>query len=82
MPIAHEPFGRWPLRLDDYDFVRLLTRSRLAWEYLRRNGAYRRAWRLSAAGRPRPIRLLREATLLRVRRRFRCAETWGLCIFR
>jgi len=70
------------LRREAYDHVRFLTRSRLAWEYLRRNEEYRRDWRISAAGRPRPIRLTTGTTLLRARRRFLRAEAWGLCSFR
>ena len=69
-------------RLSDYDHVRLLTRSRVSWEYLRRNPEYRSDWRLSAPGRPRPIRLIDDTVLLRARRRFLRAEAWGLCTFR
>lgn len=69
-------------RLSDYDHVRILTRSRVAWEYLRRNPDYRRDWRVSAPGRPRPISLNDGTVLLRVRRRFLRAEAWGLCTFR
>ena len=68
--------------LDDYDHVRLLTRSRVAWEYLRRNPDYRRDWRVSAPGRPQAIPLIDGTLLLRARRRYRRAEAWGLCIFR
>lgn len=68
--------------LSDYDHVRLLTRSRVAWEYLRRNPEYRTDWRTSAPGRPRPIHLTDATILLRARRRFLRAEAWGLCIFR
>lgn len=65
-----------------YDFVRLLTRSRVAWEYLRRNPDYRRDWRASAPGRATPLPLTDNITLLRLRRRFARAESWGLCSFR
>lgn len=65
-----------------YDHVRSLTRSQLAWEYLRRNEDYRHDWRISAAGRPRPILLTTGTTLIRARRRFLRAEAWGLCFFR
>lgn len=71
-----------PTDLRAYDYVRLLTRSRIAWEYLRRNPDYRRDWRLSAPGRAIPVRLTNDTTLLRLRRRFRRAEVWGLCSFR
>ena len=69
-------------KLSDYNYVRFLTRSRVAWEYLRRNPDYRQDWRLSAPGRPTPIELIDGTTLLRARRRFARAEAWGLCIFR
>lgn len=70
------------LRLSDYDYVRLLTRSRVAWEYLRRNPDFGRDWHLSKPGQPIPVRLLNDTTLLRARRRFLRAEAWGLCTFR
>jgi len=75
-------FDTTPQRPEAYNYIRLLTRSRLAWEYLRRNEGYARDWRISAAGRPRPIRLTTGTTLLRARRRFLRAEAWGLCSFR
>lgn len=78
--INSRPFGAPSLR--DYDYVRLLTRSRIAWEYLRRNLDYRRDWRISAPGRAIPVLLANDTTLLRVRRRFLRAETWGLFSFR
>lgn len=69
-------------KLSDYNYIRFLTRSRVAWEYLRRNPDYRRDWRLSAPGRPNPIDLIDGTILLRARRRFARAEAWGLYIFR
>jgi len=69
-------------RLNDYDFVRFLTRSRVAWEYLRRNQHYRREWRTSFAGRSRPVNLVGGTVLLRARRRVKRAEVWGLHMFR
>jgi len=69
-------------RLSDYDFVRFLTRSRVAWEYLRRNPHYRREWRTSFAGRSKPVNLVGKIILLRARRRYRGAEVWGLHMFR
>ena len=68
--------------LVDYDYVRLLTRSRIAWEYLRRSPDYRRDWRTSAPGRPRSIPLIDGTILLRAQRRFPRAEAWGLYSFR
>ncbi len=70
------------LCLKDYDFVRCLTRSGIAWEYLRRNCRYRADWRLSFPGRPLPLKLVDGTVLLRARRRFSRAESWGLCMFR
>lgn len=69
-------------RLSDYDHVRMLTRSRVAWEYLRRNSEYQTDWRISAPGRPHPIHLTDDTVLLRARRRFLRAEAWGLYTFR
>ena len=66
----------------DYAYIRFLTRSRIAWEYLRRNADYRRDWRLSAPGRPTPVHLNDGTIMLRLRRRFARAEVWGLCLFR
>mgnify|MGYP005848544809 CR=1 FL=1 len=76
------PEGGNGSHLRDYDYVRLLTRSRVAWEYLRRNPDYGRDWRISRPGRPRPLRLRGDTVLLRARRRFRRAEAWGLYSFR
>lgn len=78
--INSRPFGAPSLGV--YDYVRLLTRSRIAWEYLRRNPDYRRDWRLSSPGRAIPVLLANDTTLLRVRRRFLRAEAWGLFSFR
>ena len=72
--------GPWSLRL--YDYVQRLSRSRIAWEYLRRNPDYRRDWLNSTWGRAAPVALASGALLLRLRRRFERAESWGLCSFR
>ena len=68
--------------LDAYGYIRFLTRSRVAWEYLRRNPSYVRDWRRSSAGRPQPISLADGTVMLRARRRFARAEAWGMCTFR
>ena len=68
-------------QLSDYDYIRFLTKSRLAWEYLRRNRDYRRDWRICAPGRPQFIDLKDGTVMLRARRRFMRAEAWGLCMF-
>ena len=82
MVASHRPSMIHEPRRSDYDYVRLLTRSRIAWEYLRRNPDYRRDWRISAPGRPRSISLIDGTMLLRARRRFPRAEAWGLYSFR
>ena len=82
MVTSSGPVGTPAPRLGDYADLRFLTRSQIAWEYLRRNPDYRRDWRVSAPGRPRPVQSLDGTVLLRARRRFLRAETWGLCSFR
>ena len=82
MVVSQSPFAPGAPHLGAYDHVRLLTRSRVAWEYLRRNSEYRSDWRISAPGHPQPIPLTGGTVLLRARRRFLRAEAWGLCTFR
>lgn len=82
MAVSQSPLALSAPHLSDYDYVRLLTRSQTAWEYLRRNPGYRSDWRTSGPGRPRPIHLTDDTVLLRARRRFLRAEAWGLCTFR
>lgn len=58
-----------------------LDMSDWAWEFLRRNPAYRSDWRASIPRRL-PIVTLRDGTrLLRLRRRYPRAERWGLFAF-
>ena len=58
-----------------------LDMSDWAWEFLRRNPAYRSDWRGSVPRRP-PVVTLRDGTrLLRLRRRYPRAERWGLFAF-
>jgi hypothetical protein len=58
-----------------------LDMSDWAWEFLRRNPAYRSDWRASFPRRL-PIVTLRDGTrLLRLRRRYPRAERWGLYAF-
>lgn len=52
-----------------------------AWEFLRRNGDYRRAFRMSHTGLPTPVSLTSGATLFRSRRLLPEAEQWGLLTF-
>jgi hypothetical protein len=68
--------------LEDYNYIKFLTRSRIAWEYLRRNPMYRCEWKASHPGRCRPIHIIDGTVLLRLRRRFQRAEAWGLYSFR
>lgn len=68
--------------ISDYDYIRFLPRSQLAWEYLRRNPSYRADWKSTCPGRPLPISLIDGTVMLRARRRFAPAEAWGMCIFR
>ena len=68
--------------LGDYDYIRFLARSRLAWEYLRRHPDYRAEWRSARPGRPQRITLTDGSVMLRAQRRYLRAEAWGLCTFR
>ena len=79
-PIA--PYKSSNLLLSNYNYLRFLTRSRVAWEYLRRNSDYRLDWYGSRAGRNKPVRLIDGTQLLRIRRSFVRAEAWGLHMFR
>lgn len=69
------------LCVSDYAYVRLLTRSRLAWEYLRRSPAYIRDWRSFASGRPTVVFLTDGTDMFRARRRYVRAEAWGMWCF-
>ncbi|WP_437127647.1 transcriptional regulator domain-containing protein [Rhodovibrio sodomensis] len=64
-----------------YDDVRHLTRSRLAWEYLRRNQAYLDACRCAGGEAPRRRRLADGTRVLALRHRQPEAEAWGLSMF-
>ena len=75
-------YTAWPVPVTEYGYTRFLTRSRWAWEFVRRNAAYVRDWRLSAPGRPRPIALTTATLLYRLRRTYQAAERWRLCTFR
>lgn len=75
------PVASNTLRLSDYDDVLTLTRSGIAWEYLRRHPDYRRDWRASAREVERQIRLSDGTIVIRVSRRSKRAEAWGLYTF-
>ena len=82
MAKSFSPFSSGAPRLSDYQHVRFLTRSRIAWEYLKRHPDYRRDWHISASKQPRPTRMTDGTVVLRARRRFMRAEAWGLYTFR
>jgi hypothetical protein len=69
---------RWPLRITAYDYVLALSPSDLAWEFLRRNAQYQRAYRLSRRGLHRPGRLSSGHLFTRVRRHTLGSIAWGL----
>lgn len=71
----------WPASIEAYDYTRVLSSSRWAWEYARRNQCYQRDWRIDQAGQSRPIKLTNGAELTRLCYSFPQAETWGLCMF-
>lgn len=79
---SKETRGSTPTRLNDYEYLRFMTRSRVAWEYLRRNVDYQRDWSACAPRQPKPIQMIDGTTLIRARRRFPRAEAWGLYTFR
>jgi hypothetical protein len=68
----------WPFELARYAYLLNVCRSDLAWEYLRRNPAYQRDYRLSRRGPERPRRLGSGQYLTRLRRRSPRCERWGL----
>lgn len=71
----------WDRRREDYAYSRELDSTGWAWEFLRRNEEYRRAYRVNRAGHPVAIQHVSGATLYRPRRRFLAAEDWGLELF-
>lgn len=71
----------WDRCLDDYRYTRELDRTGWAWEFLRRNDAYRTDFRMNRAGHLVAIRHVSGAMLYRPRRRFLAAEAWGLRLF-
>lgn len=82
MAPTQRPTASTASQLSDYDYVRTLTRSRIAWEYLRRNPEYGRDWQASVRDRPEETRLADGTIVFRARRRSKRAEAWGLCTFR
>ncbi len=80
--VRTNPVGQPLPALSEYDKVRFLSRPSLAWEYLRRNPDYQRAWRTARPGRGRARTIAGGIELFRTRRRFTAAESWGLYLFR
>src|SRR5215813_14790361 len=72
---------RWPLSISAYDYTLALSPSDLAWEFLRRNTQYQRAYRLSRRGSKRPRRLRSGHLFVRIRRRTAPSIAWGLNSF-
>jgi hypothetical protein len=72
---------RWPASIAAYDYALTLSPSDLAWEFLRRNAQYQRAYRLSRRGSERPGRLRGGHPIVRVRRRTVRSIAWGLNTF-
>jgi hypothetical protein len=71
----------WDRSLEDYAHAVGLDRLGWAWEFLRRNEAYCRDYRINRAGVPVAIRHESGAIIFRPRRQFLAAENWGLEIF-
>lgn len=81
MPHARMTGTAWDRRKEDYAYTRELDDPGWAWEFLRRNEAYRRDCHLNRVGHPIAIRHVSGATLYRPQRRFLAAEEWGLELF-
>jgi Uncharacterized conserved protein (DUF2285)/Family of unknown function (DUF6499) len=81
MPQVRITGTAWERRLDDYAYTMGLDGPGWAWEFLRRNQQFLADCRLSKAGTPIAIKHVSGALLLRPRRRFLRAESWGLLAF-
>jgi hypothetical protein len=81
MPEGRQSGTAWDRRLSDYAYTRGLDQGGWAWEFLRRNAAFRRDCRTNRAGHPVAIRHVSGAVVLRLRRRILAAEYWGLQFF-
>lgn len=71
----------WDRCLSDYAYTRGLDQGGWAWEFLRRNAAFRRDCRIHRAGHPVAVPHVSGAVVLRLRRRIIAAENWGLQFF-
>ena len=76
--LRHYVGPSWPPDIGAYDYALTLCPSELAWEFLRRNPAYQRDYRLSRRGRQRTRRLKGGRQLTRVRRYTPRSGAWGL----
>jgi len=72
----------WPASIAAYNYVLVLPASDIAWEFLRRNAQYQRAYHLSRRGSARASRLRSGHLLVRVRRHTLRSIAWGLHPFR
>jgi hypothetical protein len=72
---------RWPPPITAYEYTLALSPSDLAWEFLRRNAQYQRAYRLSRRGSERSGRLSSGLLFIRIRRRTLRSIAWGLNTF-
>ncbi len=81
MPQVRISGTAWERRLEDYAYTKGLDGPGWAWEFLRRNEQFLRDCRMSRAGTTKPIKHVSGAILLRPRRRFPTAESWGLLTF-
>jgi hypothetical protein len=71
----------WPPSIAAYDYALALSPSDLAWEFLRRNAQYQRAYRLSRRGSEGPRRLRSGHLCTRIRRHTSGSVAWGLTTF-
>lgn len=71
----------WPVSVEQYRYLLGLAPCGLAWEFLRRNPDYQRDWRLSSPGQVTRLSFNNGWQAIRLRRRYRQAEGWGLKFF-
>jgi transcriptional regulator len=83
MPLVRPHVGPdWPPLLEHYDYLSSISWRDWAWEYLRRNPAYRKDAELRTSERIIIERLGGGALLTRMQERSLPAEAWALCSFR
>jgi hypothetical protein len=81
MAHARKSGTAWERSREDYAYGRGISLTGWAWEFLRRNEAFRHDWRINKADQPVAIRHMSGAPLYRPSRRFVEAEAWGLTMF-